>query len=157
MELRNVEEKIDNWKVILFSLFYHDIIYKTTKKDNEEKSAILATKRMTQIGVNNRDIQLCYQQIIATKNHRENSDSDTNYFTDADLSILGQNSSVYNTYCQNIRKEYAIYPTFLYNKGRKKVINHFLSQASIYKTTHFFEKYETQAKSNLTLELKRLV
>jgi len=125
-ELNNVKDQIHNWEGILFTLFYHDIIYKSTKKNNEEKSAELASKRMHEIGVSENLIKLSYDQIIATKSHKENIDSDTNFFTDADLSILGREIDIYKTYCSNIRKEYSIYPDFLYNRGRKKVINHFL-------------------------------
>ena len=155
-ELVSIRDKIQNWQVILFTLYYHDIIYKSTKKDNEEKSAELAAKRMIEIGVNKNHIEQCQRQIIATKSHIEQTDSDTNYFTDADLSILGKEPSQYETYCSNIRKEYSIYPNFLYKKGRKKVVNHFLSMNRIFKTKEFFEKYEEQAKFNLNNELKTL-
>ncbi len=155
-QLTNVKDRIDNWKVILFTVYYHDIIYKSTKKDNEEKSAELASKRMTEIGVDENDIKMCFEQIIATKTHIKHPNSDTNFFTDADLSILGQGPDTYKTYCENIRKEYSIYPNFLYNKGRKKVINHFLSMKKIFKTEEFFTKFEEQAKLNLQQELKSL-
>lgn len=155
-QLTNEKSKIENWQVILFTLFYHDIVYKSTKKDNEEKSAELALKRMTQIGVNKKHIKLCFDQIIATKTHEPNPNSDTNFFTDADLSILGRESSQYKIYCKNIRKEYSIYSDFLYNKGRKKVINHFLSMDSIFKTDEFNSQYERQARKNLKAELESL-
>lgn len=156
LELLSVKDKIENWSVILFTLYYHDIIYKSTKKDNEEKSAQLATQRMMEIGVDTNDIQLCQKQILATKSHKNQADSDTNYFTDADLSILGKEPKMYKTYCSNIRKEYRIYPNFLYKKGRKKVVNHFLSMNRIFKTNEFYDKYEEQAKFNLNNELKTL-
>lgn len=155
-QLANVKDKIHNWQVILFTLYYHDIIYISTQKDNEEKSAELASKRMKEIGVQESDVKLCYEQIIATKSHSENSESDTNYFTDADLSILGRTPTKYKTYCSNIRKEYSIYPDFLYKKGRKKVVNHFLSMKKIFKTDEFYNRYEEQAKLNLQQELKSL-
>lgn len=156
LELLKVKDKIENWSVILFTLYYHDIIYKTTKKDNEEKSAQLATQRMMEIGVEKNEIELCRRQITATKSHKDQADSDTNYFTDADLSILGKEPIIYETYCSNIRKEYRIYPNFLYKKGRKKVVNHFLSMNRIFKTKEFYDKYEEQAKFNLSNELKTL-
>jgi len=153
LQLLPFQSQIKNWKVILFTLFYHDIIYKSTKKNNEEKSAELAVQRMEELNVNKSDIESCYKQIIATKSHTKSVNSDTNYFTDADLSILGREWINYKNYCDNIRKEYAIYPDFIYNKGRKKVIKHFLQMERIYKTKAFFEKYETQARSNLLKEM----
>jgi len=137
-------------------LFYHDIVYKSTKKDNEEESAGFASKRMTEIGIKKGDINLCFEQIIATKTHKFNSNSDTNFFTDADLSILGRQQSDYKIYCNKVRKEYSIYPNFIYNKGRKKVVKHFLSMETIFKTEEFYNQYENQARKNLEEELKTL-
>lgn len=155
-QLTSVKDKIEHWDVLLFTLYYHDIIYKSTKKDNEEKSAELAKLRMTAIGAQNEDIQLCFEQIIATKSHRAHPNSDTNFFTDADLSILGRQPDIYKNYCSNIRKEYSIYPNFLYNRGRKKVIHHFLSMNKIFKTEAFFDRFEAQARINLRQELATL-
>jgi predicted metal-dependent HD superfamily phosphohydrolase len=45
-QLAMVKEKIQDWDTVLFSLFYHDIIYKSTAKDNEEQSAAISEKRL---------------------------------------------------------------------------------------------------------------
>lgn len=155
-QLTEVKSEIQNWETILFTLFYHDIIYNSVKSNNEEKSAELAEKRMKQISVSNDKIELCKKQILATKSHIKSTDSDTNYFTDADLSILGQNWETYLLYCKNVRKEYSIYPTLVYNPGRKKVLNHFLSMDRIFKTDFFYNKFETQARQNLQQEIESL-
>lgn len=155
-QLTAVKSEIKNWETILFTLFYHDIIYNSLKSDNEEKSAELAEKRMKQIPVSKDKIELCKKQILATKSHIKSTDSDTNYFTDADLSVLGQNWETYLLYCKNVRKEYSIYPTLVYNPGRKKVLNHFLSMDRIFKTDFFYNKFELQAKQNLQQEIESL-
>src|SRR5204862_5358395 len=86
-----------------------DIIYNVLKSDNEELSANLAEARRKQISVPIHTIDNCKAQILATKQHLENSESDINLFTDADLSVLAQNWETYSEYYQNIRKEYSIY------------------------------------------------
>ncbi len=154
--LTEVKSEIQYWESTLFTLFYHDIIYTTLKSDNEENSALLAEKRMQQLSVSNDIIERCKNQILATKSHSKSTDSDTNYFTDADLSVLGQPWEIYSLYYKNVRKEYAIYPDFIYNPGRKKVIQHFLSMNSIFKTDYFYNKYEKVAKENLMKELSYL-
>ncbi len=154
--LTNIKNEITNWETILFTLFYHDIIYNSLKLDNEEKSAELAEKRMKEISVSIDTIELCKQQILATKSHIKSSDNDTNYFTDADLSVLGQSWEKYSDYYKNVRKEYSIYPDFFYNPGRKKVLNHFLAMDSIFKTDFFYNKFELQAKQNLQKEIELL-
>lgn len=155
-QLTDVKGKIQKWNTILFSLYYHDIVYSSLKSDNEEKSAELAEKRMKQISVSIDTIELCKNQILATKSHIKSTNSDTDYFTDADLSILGQNWETYSVYCKNIRKEYSIYPDFVYNLSRKKVLNHFLSMDRIFKTDFFHNKFEIQAKQNLQKEIELL-
>jgi len=137
-------------------LFYHDIVYNALKSNNEEKSADLAKLRMETIKVPSSIIKNCELQILATKKHLLNSGSDTNYFLDADLSILGKDLKTYTDYSQNVRKEYAYYPSLIYNPGRKKVLKHFLEMNKIFKTDHFSKKYEIQAKANLSFEFNTL-
>lgn len=151
--VRNQIEKFDN---ISFSIFYHDVIYDATSKLNEEKSADIAKERLESLDVNNDDIQKVYKQILTTKSHQKSEDEDTNFLLDADLSILGKSSQVYVEYTKQIRKEYSIYPDFLYKPGRKKVLQHFLELESIFKTEYFRNKYEIQARENIEFELKSL-
>lgn len=135
-ELESVRKIINDFDVVLFSVFYHDIIYKSTAKDNEEKSAEIAKERLEQLEVPSEISERIYSQILATKSH-STSDDDTNFLTDADLSILGKGWKEYENYIRQIRKEYSIYPDFLYKPGRKKVLQHFLEFDSIYKTEFF--------------------
>lgn len=155
-QLTAVKNEIKDWDTVLFTLYYHDVVYNALKSDNEEKSAELAVKRMKQIAVSDKTIKLCAAQILATKSHSKSSDSDTDYFTDADLSVLGQPWETYSAYYKNVRKEYAIYPDLIYNSGRKKVLAHFLAMDSIFKTDFFYHKFEMQAKENLQQELSLL-
>ena len=147
---------VSDWNTILFSVFYHDIVYKVLLKDNEEKSANLAVDRLGQIDFPSQKIIVCSQQILATKAHTTSNNPDTNLFTDADLSVPGLDQLAYEIYCGQIRKEYSIYPDIVYNPGRKKVLSHFLQMENIFKTTAFAEKYETQARANLTWEIQML-
>jgi predicted metal-dependent HD superfamily phosphohydrolase len=155
-QLTEVKHTIKNWDATLFSLYYHDIVYNTLKSDNEEKSAALAEKRMGQVRIPTELIENCKVQILATKSHLKEIDEDTNYFTDADLSILGQSPEVYTQYYKNIRKEYSIYPDIIYNPGRKEVLKIFLEMGRIFKTNFFHAKFEKQAKKNLQAELDLL-
>ena len=153
LELLNVKNEIEDWDTLLFTLFYHDIIYKATSKENEEKSAELAKLRLNEIGFEEVKIKKCFEQILATKLHESSLNKDTNIFTDADLSILGQDWDLYSQYYKNVRKEYSVYPDFLYNPGRKKVLEHFITMPRIFKTDLFFERFEKKAKINLEKEL----
>ncbi|WP_175623419.1 HD domain-containing protein [Chryseobacterium schmidteae] len=151
--VRNQIEKFDN---ISFSIFYHDMIYDASSKLNEEKSADIAKERLEILGVNNDEMQNIYEQILATKYHQKSDKEDTNFLLDADLSILGKSDKAYLEYTKQIRKEYSIYPDFLYKPGRKKVLKHFLELENIFKTEYFRGKYEIQARKNIEFELKSL-
>jgi hypothetical protein len=153
LELENVKDEILDYDSILFSIFYHDIIYKATSKDNEEKSAEIAKTRLEKLNIPNDKIIKIYSQILATKSHSKNEDSDTNFLLDADLAILGQDWTIYENYTQQIRKEYSIYPDFMYKPGRKKVLTHFLEFDEIFKTDSFKEEYEERARENIQREL----
>lgn len=152
-ELLPVKNTVSNWMTLLFSIAYHDFIYDPLKNDNEERSAEMASTTLCRINVPGEIISHCKQQILATKRHITSEDADTNYFTDADLAILGAAPGLYKKYATAIRKEYGHYHDLQYNPGRRKVLRYFLSMERIFKTDHFFERYETQARSNLTAEL----
>lgn len=63
----------------------------------------------------------------------------------------------YLQYAENIRKEYSIYPDALYQPGRRQVLQHFLAQEHIFKTPVFRERYEKQARENISKELAMLM
>lgn len=155
-QLQDVKAQIKHWNTVLFTLYYHDVVYNAQKSDNEEKSAELAETRMKQLSVPTSIIQSTKRQILATKSHVKTRDGDTDIFTDADLSILGQDWNTYTQYYKNVRKEYNIYPDFVYNPGRQKVLNHFLSMDRIFKTDYFYTRLESKAKQNLLNELNNL-
>jgi predicted metal-dependent HD superfamily phosphohydrolase len=150
------KDALTDFDTVMFSIIYHDIIYNTRRHDNEQKSADTARDRLTQLGVPTEKITKCQQQIIATKDHNDNVDEDTNFLVDFDLAILGDTPEKYQYYTKQIRREYSIYPDFLYKKGRKKVLQHFLAMDSIFKTDEFHNNYEQQARKNLTTELTGL-
>lgn len=155
-QLTPLRDQLQDWNAVLFTLFYHDVVYNALKSDNEEQSAKLAVERMTTLGCDPALVQLVEAQIVATKKHEPSSNPDTNYFTDADLSVLGADWETYEAYFNGVRKEYSIYPDLIYKPGRKKVLKHFLSMEHIFKTLHFRSKLETSARVNLERELAML-
>jgi len=155
-QLAACRQWIEDWDTVLFSLFYHDIIYNPLQQDNEEQSASLIVQRLQALSYPEQKIARCQAQILATKKHQQEADTDANYLTDADLSILGSNWDTYTQYAVNIRKEYAVYPDPLYKPGRAKVLQHFLQMERVFKTPYFFERFEQQARQNLAAELQQL-
>ena len=155
-QLKEVKGLIQDWDTIVFSVAYHDVVYNTLKHDNEEKSALFAQKSLQKLSVPAAQTERCMAQIIATKSHQLSEDTDTNLLTDADLSVLGQDWPTYQQYYQQVRKEYGIYPDFVYKPGRKKVLRHFLDMEQIFKTDAFTLRFEVQARHNIEQELSEL-
>ncbi len=148
---------IEDRPVLLFSIWYHDIIYRPWRQDNELKSAELARKRLAPFDLSKLQVEACFQQILLTKTHdAEAADLDTQLLLDFDLSILGRSQATYERYCQQIRKEYRIFPDFLYRPGRRKALQHFIARPFIYHHPHYREQYEAQARANLRWELAQL-
>lgn len=155
--LVEVEQLFKDWDAALFALFYHDVVYRVSNKDNEERSAEFATSRLKSLHVSPDRIEICRLHILATKSHAENQNNDINLFTDADLSILGETWETYRNYCEQVRREYSIYPDLLYKPGRKKVLQHFLQMKTIFKTSFFASRFEQQARQNIAREIAELL
>jgi predicted metal-dependent HD superfamily phosphohydrolase len=154
--LEKVREKISDWDAVIFSIVYHDIVYRAHRKDNEAQSMLFAKEALASLQVGDFIIAHCIEIIHATKGHSFSNDEDVNYFTDADLSILGSSPEQYMQYARAVRQEYRLYPDLIYRPGRKKVLQHFLAMDRIFKTAYFFNLYEEAARQNLTRELHSL-
>jgi predicted metal-dependent HD superfamily phosphohydrolase len=155
-ELECVKDQIEDWETMAFAVFYHDLVYNPMRSDNEEKSAIRAAARLTDMGFPKGRVLQCADTINATKSHAVSDSNDINFFMDADLSILGSAYDTYELYFHNIRREYRWFPDIIYLPGRKKVLRHFLQMGRIFKTEFFFDRYELQARANLERELRLL-
>ncbi len=129
---------------------------KYNKKNNEEQSADVAAISLQALSFPIEKINKCQQQILATASHIS-ACSDTKYFLDADLSILGQQEILYSAYASNIRKEYSIYTDKEYNTGRKNILQHFLQRNTIYTTPYFIDALEQQARKNIRWEIETML
>jgi predicted metal-dependent HD superfamily phosphohydrolase len=147
-------DKLQNPNEVLFSIFYHDFVYFASKKDNELKSAEYALAILPEnINLNK---QLVFDAICATQQHQQNVIEDINWLIDFDLKILAKDWDDYKIYFKQIRKEYRIYPDFLYKPGRAKALKHFLENEFIFQTEEFRNLYEDKARQNIEKEISIL-
>ena len=158
LQAENIKSHIEDFPTLLYAIWYHDIIYKSTKKDNEEKSALFAKKSLIKLNFTENKIKNVENLIISTKKHQVilDKNSDNAYLLDFDLSILGKDWETYKNYTQQVRQEYKIYPDFLYNPGRKKVLLHFLERETLYFTESYKTQFENKARENIKRELETL-
>lgn len=146
-----LKEQIDDWESLVYAIVYHDFVYEVVESNNEQKSAIIAQKRLQELSLPIEKQQKVFELIMATKGHIKTEDKDTTLFIDADLSILGTEN--YVDYQNAIRAEYAIFSDEAYKKGRKEVLVYFLNQKRLYQSEYFFKKYEKRARENIKNEL----
>ncbi|MGJ8591645.1 MAG: HD domain-containing protein [Aquaticitalea sp.] len=152
------KDKFMDYDGVRFAIYYHDIIYQATNNNNEVKSAEFANKRLKSFNFDEKRTDVVEKLIISTKNHQLllSENKDNSYFLDFDLAVLGTDWNSYQNYTQNIRKEYSIYPDFVYNKGRRKVLVHFLKRELLYFTDDYRNRFEKQARENLRKEIELL-
>lgn len=158
-ELENCKNQINDLEVLQFSIWFHDIVYQAVKKDNEEKSAEYAQKALQKIGLEKDRIERCFEQIILTKTHRlsNNAPDDDKFLIDFDLEVLSRNWAAYAVYCQQIRKEYWMFPSVLYKKGRRAAMEKFLEREWIYQTANYRKEKENLARTNIEREINEML
>lgn len=151
------QAELQDIELVQWAIWYHDIIYRSRRRDNEEQSAIFAQARMAKVGFSQKKIATVMAYIRATAQHLSvEANGDLAYFLDFDLAILGTSRSVYEKYTVAVRKEYAQVPGFLYRRGRKKVLHYFLASDRLYRTKELHDLLEERAVGNLQWELKTL-
>ena len=150
------QQKLKYPNEVAYAIFYHDIIYNIWSKKNELNSAELAKAYLSNLQSNHVHIERIFNLIMVTKDHSPNENDDEKWMVDFDIAILGQPWEIYFQYTKDIREEYASVPTFIYKKGRRKVLNHFLNKNRLYQTAIFYELYEEAARSNIKKELDTL-
>lgn len=151
------QAQLQDYSTLCFSIFYHDIVYKSLRKDNEVKSGELAQARLQHLHLPTEHIKKSVQQIGATQHHQipaGNTDPDLPWFLDFDLSILGSPWERYYQYTLAIRREYRIYPAWMYRNGRRKALQRFLDRPRLFFTDEYLERYETKARKNIKRELR---
>ena len=137
------------------SLIYHDIVYRAGRADNEARSADMAVAALQAAGVDTDGQNYCRALIMATKTHQPGSD-DEGLLVDLDLAVLARPAKGYDAYTEAIRKEFSLFPGFLYRPGRKKALQHFLKKSNIYHHSFFQKHWESPARENLLREIERL-
>jgi predicted metal-dependent HD superfamily phosphohydrolase len=102
-------------------------------------------------------IARCEEQTLTSKVHQECMNSDTSFFTDADLAILGSDWTTYSAYRNGIRVEYFMFSDDVYYAWRKRALEQFLKIGKLFKTDIFYNAYENKARSNIMRKLGELI
>jgi predicted metal-dependent HD superfamily phosphohydrolase len=142
-----------NPDAVRLAAWFHDVIYDSRAKDNEERSADYAVSALQQLGAAPGLIAEVSRLILLTKSHvADAGDADAVVLLDADLAILGAAEECYRRYAAAIRQEYAWVPAPDYRAGRCQVLERFLQRPQIFRTARLFAEREAQARRNLAWE-----
>ena len=155
-ELSSVQELVQQPDLVEFAIWYHDVIYDTKAKDNEEQSAQLAYAVCLDAKLPHDFANATKDLILATKHDAVPQGIDARLLIDVDLSILGKPTLEFDEYEQNIRREYSWVPEDQFRQGRSQILQMFLDRDSIYLTDFFKGKYESQARENLQRSIDAL-
>ena len=150
--------RAENLEAIELAAWFHDLIYDSKAKDNEEKSADYAESILKSLAIPGEVIAQVKRLILRTKSHQitEEDDLDTKIMLDADLAILGVEDAEYGRYAQAIRWEYSWVGDEDYRKGRTQFLQSLLKRPKIYQMEEVFEALETKARNNLREELNSM-
>jgi predicted metal-dependent HD superfamily phosphohydrolase len=143
---------------VRLAAWYHDVVYDPRAKDNEARSADLAVRELTAVGMPTEEVEIIHRLVLATDyaNSPPAIDSNTAVLRDADWAILGSSEVRYNRYTADIRKEYAWVPQGVYRTGRVGVLRRFLSMPLIYSTGLMVAEREQSARRNVLGEIAEL-
>ncbi|KAI9337028.1 hypothetical protein DFJ73DRAFT_628999 [Zopfochytrium polystomum] len=156
---------------VYFAIWFHDAVYdtKATHGWNEEESARLWIDFAEQAKPHLDEIKVAVAFLIRlTISHRlPNADEDIpaplslaaiSLFLDLDLSVLGADSDVYDSYVEGVRLEYAdVYTTEQFRKGRAAIMRNFLHREKLFfGDSDWSRRLEERARRNIQRELEVL-
>lgn len=151
------KDQIKDYDALIIAAWFHDVVYNTRTRDNEEKSAVFAREALENLGIPEEIIKKAEGLIIATSKHENpTGENDYSIFLDGDLAILGSDIATYDNYAKAIRQEYSWVSEEQYKQGRKQVLENFLKRERIYFTEETHGKFEARARENIMREITSL-
>ncbi|MBL8257749.1 MAG: N-methyl-D-aspartate receptor NMDAR2C subunit [Pseudoxanthomonas mexicana] len=145
----DVQAQAEHPHEVELALWFHDAVYDIKGHDNELRSADWARDALLDAGVAPASAQHVHDLVMATRHTAVPSDGDQQLLVDIDLSILGAERARFDEYEQQIRKEYAYVPGFLFRRKRREILKGFLDRPAIYSTPDFHAALEARARDNL--------
>ena len=96
----------DHADEVELALWFHDAIYDTSKKDNEQRSAEWARESVLAAGVSSEKADRIYELIMATMHNAVPMGKDAEVLVDIDLGILGAGTDRFDDYEVQVREEF---------------------------------------------------
>jgi predicted metal-dependent HD superfamily phosphohydrolase len=132
-----------------FALWFHDVVYDPHRNDNEQQSAVWASKVLQQGQVTETVTQQIYELIMATAHSQPPQTNDEKLLVDIDLAILAAAPARFAQYQQQIRAEYAWVAEPVYQQKRRQILTRLYNGGDIYHHPELKAALEASACANL--------
>ncbi|MEU6403154.1 hypothetical protein [Streptomyces sp. NPDC046985] len=142
---------------VRLAAWFHDAVYLPERSENEERSARLAERALTEAGVPTRTTAEAARLVRLTVDHDPGGDDpDGQVLCDADLAILAAPPSAYAAYTAAVREEYHFVPNDAFRAGRAAILRRLLARPTLFRTPYGQRHWEATARYNLAAELEML-
>ena len=143
---------------VIFAAWFHDVIYDTARRDNEEASAALAVSALASHGITGDVATETHRIILTTKDHLASADPNAQVMADADCAVFAAAAPRYAEYARGVRAEYGVYGWSAYSLGRCRFLRKMLRVRDERGRLFFFADAEREhtAHRNLLRELSAL-
>ena len=159
-EVLRVAGRLAQSPAVALAVWFHDAVYDPTRNDNEDRSADLAGRELTALGLDPSTVTAVAALVRATAHlgaGEPPADAETRALLDADLAILGAAPVRYDRYAADIRREYGHVPGVQYARGRVAVLDRFLARPRLYFDERMVAEGDGPARVNLAAERARLL
>ncbi|MER5444716.1 hypothetical protein ABT065_03615 [Streptomyces sp. NPDC002764] len=152
-----LEEYADDPDAVRLAAWFHDAVYHPDRSENEERSARLAERALTEAGVPDDTTAEVARLVRLTVTHDPaDGDRDGQVLCDADLAVLASPPAAYAAYTAAVREEYHFVPNDAFRAGRADILRQLLALPRLFRTPYGQEKWEATARYNLSSELEIL-
>ena len=155
-EFEAVRKLAESPEAVELAIWFHDAVYDTHAKDNEEQSARLAAQFLDEAGIDAALVSAVGSSILATKHTAPPTSPDAALLVDIDLAILGQPRERYARFEDEIREEYSWVASADFAAGRSAILWRFLERPRVYSCEVFLSRHESLARQNLLWAIERL-
>ncbi|OON72305.1 HD domain-containing protein [Streptomyces tsukubensis] len=150
-------EHAEDADAVRLAAWFHDAVYRPDRSENEERSAALAERALTEAGVPApRTAEVARLVRLTVTHDPAEGDTDGEVLCDADLAVLAGAPDAYAAYASAVRAEYAFVPDEAFREGRASVLRQLLALPRLFRTPYGTREWEARARQNLATELELL-
>ncbi|MFC4033588.1 HD domain-containing protein [Streptomyces polygonati] len=147
----------DDPDAVALAAWFHDVVYRPDRSENEESSARLAERALPEIGLDPGRTREVARLVRLTVTH-DPAEGDRNgeVLCDADLAVLAGDPADYAAYAAAVREEYAFVPDDAFRTGRADILRRLLDLPHLFRTGYGQAQWEPVARRNIGTELELL-